>query len=94
MYHVANWDLTVQCVRSSIATSTACRSPGEGGREGERGWLYHHRHHGVDYHCLAGTLPAIFIVESIMDHVARTLNMDIEVVKKMNFYKQGDVCNY
>ena len=39
-----------------------------------------------------GSVPAIFIMESIMDHVARTLDMDVDTVKKMNLYKQGDVC--
>ena len=26
-----------------------------------------------------------------MDHVAKTLNLDVEAVKRMNLYKQGDV---
>ena len=38
-----------------------------------------------------GTLPAIFIMESIMDHVARTLGMDVDEVKKQNLYQQDQV---
>lgn len=38
-----------------------------------------------------GSLPAIFIMESIMDQVARTLDMDVDAVKKMNLYKDGQV---
>lgn len=38
-----------------------------------------------------GTLPAIFFMESILDQVAKTLNMDVEAVKKMNLYKDGQV---
>ena len=29
-----------------------------------------------------------------MDHVAKTLGMDVEAVKRMNFYKQGQVRTY
>lgn len=40
---------------------------------------------------LLGSLPAIFIMESIIDQVARTLGMDVDAVKKMNLYKDGQV---
>ena len=36
-------------------------------------------------------MSAIFIMESIMDHVARSLGLDVEQVKKENLYKQGDI---
>ena len=43
----------------------------------------------------SGSAPAVFIIESIVDHVAKTLNMDVDTVKKMNFYKTGEVlCSY
>lgn len=40
-----------------------------------------------------GTLPAIFIMESMIDQVARTLNVDVDTVKKTNLYKDGQVWN-
>ncbi|XP_019856500.1 PREDICTED: xanthine dehydrogenase/oxidase-like [Amphimedon queenslandica] len=38
-----------------------------------------------------GRLPAIFIIGSIMDNVARTIGMSVEKVKEANLYKKGDV---
>lgn len=38
-----------------------------------------------------GYLPAIFIMESMMDHLAKTLKLDPGDVKVANMYKQGDV---
>lgn len=38
-----------------------------------------------------GTVPGIFISESMMDHLARSLSKDVEEVKKANLYKQGQV---
>ena len=38
-----------------------------------------------------GTCPGIFIMESMIDHVARSLNMDVETVKKANLYQKGQV---
>ena len=39
-----------------------------------------------------GSFPAIFIAESMMDHVARSLQMDVEDVKKANLYQKDQVC--
>ena len=36
-------------------------------------------------------MGAIFIMESIMDHVARSLGLDVEEVKYANLYQPGDV---
>ena len=38
-----------------------------------------------------GTLPAIFISESMMDHVACSLQLDVEAVKRANFYQKDQV---
>ena len=38
-----------------------------------------------------GYLPAIFIIESLMDDVARNIGMDVEQFKQANLYKKGDV---
>ena len=38
-----------------------------------------------------GTLPALFISESMMDHVARSLQLDVEAVKRANFYQKDQV---
>ena len=38
-----------------------------------------------------GSLPGIFIIESIMDDMARSLGLDVEQVKEANFYKKGDI---
>lgn len=38
-----------------------------------------------------GTLPGIFIAESMMDHVARSLQLDVEQVKRANFYQKDQV---
>ena len=32
-------------------------------------------------------------MEAMIDHVARSLNMDVGVVKRANLYKQGQVIN-
>lgn len=39
----------------------------------------------------AGSVPAVFIMESIIDQVASTLSVDVDVVRKMNLYKDGQV---
>ncbi len=38
-----------------------------------------------------GTLPGIFIMESMIDHVARSQGLNVEGVKQANLYKQGMV---
>lgn len=40
---------------------------------------------------LQGYLPGIFMIESMMDNVARSIGMDVEQFKQVNFYKKGDV---
>ena len=42
------------------------------------------------YYCL-GSLPAIFIIESIMEHVGETLGIPAETVKQKNLYEKGQV---
>ena len=37
------------------------------------------------------TLPAIYITEHLIEHVARTLNKDPLSIKTLNFYKNGQV---
>ena len=41
-----------------------------------------------------GSLPAIFFMEQMMEHIARTLNKDAATIKALNFYKQGQVNVY
>ena len=62
------------------------------------GWIfsiYLLREHWSAYHnslsVCSGTAPGIFIMEAMIDHVARSLNMDVGVVKRANLYKQGQV---
>lgn len=38
-----------------------------------------------------GFTPAIFIIESAIDHLARSLKIDPEELKEMNMYRQGDI---
>ena len=38
-----------------------------------------------------GKGPAIFIMESMIDHLARSLTLDVEDVKRMNLYRMGQV---
>ena len=38
-----------------------------------------------------GTLPAIFIIEAIMQSVAEALGVPPEVVKEKNLYEKGQV---
>ena len=38
-----------------------------------------------------GTLPGTFIMESMMDHVARSLQLDVETVKRANLYQKDQV---
>lgn len=40
---------------------------------------------------IEGTLPGVFIMESMMDHVARSLGLDVETVKKANLYQKGQI---
>ena len=40
---------------------------------------------------LAST-QAVFIMESMMEHVAKELKMTPEEVRKVNLYKNGQVC--
>ena len=48
--------------------------------------------HMTKYICSSkGTLPAIYIGESMIDHLARSLGMEVETVKRANLYKQGQV---
>ena len=42
----------------------------------------------------AASLPAIFAMEHMMEHVARTLNKDPLAVKTLNLYQQGQVNTY
>ena len=50
-------------------------------------------HTPVNTMCRApGTFPGIFIAESMMDHVARSLHLDVEAVKRANFYQKDQVC--
>lgn len=46
----------------------------------------------LDLH--AGSLPAQFIMEYMMEHVAKELNKDPTEIRKANFYQQGQVCDY
>ena len=36
-------------------------------------------------------MAAIFVMESIMDHVANSLQLDVEQVKRANLCRQGDI---
>ena len=38
-----------------------------------------------------GSLPAQFMIESMMEHVAKVLNKDPSEVRKINFYTKGQV---
>ena len=40
---------------------------------------------------ITGSVPAIYIMEQMMEHVARKLNKDPMAVKTLNLYKQGQV---
>lgn len=40
---------------------------------------------------LLGYLPGVFIIESIIDDVARSVGIDVEQFKQVNFYKKGDI---
>ena len=39
----------------------------------------------------AGTCPGVFITESMIDQVARTFNLDLDVVRKEILYKKDQV---
>ena len=40
---------------------------------------------------MPGSLPAQFVMESMMEHVAKALNKDPSAVRKINFYTKGQV---
>lgn len=41
---------------------------------------------------LSGSLPAIFIMEAIMEHVAKSINKDPLDIRMMNMYTDTQVC--
>ncbi len=45
----------------------------------------------VSFLFYVGFLPVIFIIESIMDHLAMSLKMDPLAVKELNMYNKGDM---
>ena len=42
---------------------------------------------------LLGSLPAIFITETIMEHIGEALDIPSEIVKQKNLYEKGQVFN-
>ena len=38
-----------------------------------------------------GTVPGIYIMEAMMEHVANSLGLDVEIFKAANLYQQGQV---
>ena len=40
---------------------------------------------------LLGSVPAMFLMESIIEHIAKVLNKDPADVKTLNLFNQGDV---
>ena len=80
-YKCPNWLVTPYCCKTDTCSNSACRSPGLS---------------SFFFTQLAivstGTMSAIFIMESVLDHVARSLDLDVEQVKDTNLYKQGDTC--
>ena len=40
----------------------------------------------------AGSIEAVFIMETVMEHVAEQLGQDRLTVKQLNLYKKNDVC--
>jgi xanthine dehydrogenase molybdopterin-binding subunit B len=38
-----------------------------------------------------GTVPVIFVTETMMNHVAKAMNKSPDEIRKMNFYKKGQV---
>jgi xanthine dehydrogenase molybdopterin-binding subunit B len=41
-----------------------------------------------------GCCPAIFVIESIMDHIASSLNLSPDAVRFLNLYQEGQVTPY
>ncbi|XP_028399776.1 xanthine dehydrogenase/oxidase-like isoform X2 [Dendronephthya gigantea] len=41
-----------------------------------------------------GSVPAIFIIETVMNHVAKVLNKSPDEIRQINFYKQGQTTYY
>ena len=38
-----------------------------------------------------GTLPVIFVTETMMNHVAKAMNKSPDEIREINFYKKGQV---
>ena len=45
----------------------------------------------IDSKYITGTLPGVFIMESMIEHVAVAVGKSAEDVKRANLYKQGQV---
>ena len=43
------------------------------------------------YYIFLASTQAVFIIETIMEHVAKELKMTPEAVRKVNLYKNGEV---
>ena len=94
VYKCRNWSLSGTSCKTNIASNTLARAPGT---------VYTNMHmHFVLISAFVfkfywqlsysiGYLPAIFIIESIMDNVACTIGMDVEQFKQTNLYKKGDI---
>ena len=48
-------------------------------------------HWATCYFTIPGSLPAIFIMESLMEQVAKSINKDATDIRLMNMYTQGQV---
>jgi CO/xanthine dehydrogenase Mo-binding subunit len=42
-------------------------------------------------HLISGTIPAKFVTETMMNHIAKVLKKPPEDVRQINFYKKGQV---
>ena len=86
-YKCPNWLVTPYSCKTNTCSNTACRSPGLSIL-----FFVPFCIGSVLMSLSTGTVNAIFIMESMMEHVARSLGLDVEQVKDNNLYKQGDTC--
>lgn len=92
-YFCENWKFFGVHCKTNTATSAATRSPGISKNQ------FFYKNSLVEFFNpfflltlhFVGTIPSVFIIETVMNHVAKVLGKSPDVIREINFYKQGQV---
>ena len=84
-YYCPHWKVISKAYKTHTPSNTACRSPG---------WYQQGTTFSSFFTFLLGSVPSIFAMESIMEHVAKTLGKTPEEVRVINLYQKGQITPY